>query len=271
MKHIIIMIMMLPLIGITQEAKKLEELRAKFVTGVQKRAQVKNKKIEEANEEYRKSMVAWTKGYIKALEKEKVKETKAGRLEPAMAYLAEIDKMKKLLEKPEAIVVKKPKPVVVPKTPMFPAKPSIKYGAKVAVEHTKWLTLKKGLPVYNYTKKLLWTDMSKELEGKKITQLVSGNTGIALIEVLRTGTVVIATNPTWGNPGLSGGTWLKELITEKELAAAGWKKHESWFLVSTYNKNREEKYSVWTRQCKAGEKFSIRTTKYATPIVIDMR
>ena len=79
-------------------------------------------------------------------------------------------------------------------------------------------------------------------------------------EVLASGWILVATGQkNWGDRGLSGGDWRREIQSREQLREIGWVEvgelnGGDWLLLS--------------RQCKKGEQLTVRTKKYQTAILI---
>jgi serine/threonine protein kinase len=81
--------------------------------------------------------------------------------------------------------------------------------------------------------------------------------------VQRPGIMMLGVTPRWGGGGNSEGEWKGKVTTQKELLAQGWKPLGS---LSCVDPNISHWLVFW-RPCTAGESFSLRTEKYAAPIL----
>ena len=84
-------------------------------------------------------------------------------------------------------------------------------------------------------------------------------------EVTADGPVYLAAS--WTYDGGASDEWKREALTEKQLAEAGWLKVARMDLWKT-NEAKTEPHALLRRDCKAGEKFTLRTRKYTPPLVV---
>ena len=104
-----------------------------------------------------------------------------------------------------------------------------------------------------------WHDLPPQLRQYSHSAIKS-HTGHLDFAVTSPGIVILATGQKdWGDRGLSGGDWRKEVQSRDDLRAMGW--------VEMGSLNSGE-WLVLSRKCRGAEEFHIRTKKYLTPILI---
>lgn len=87
------------------------------------------------------------------------------------------------------------------------------------------------------------------------------------------GLVWMLTTTRFRNSGGSDGNWLAELRTQSQLETDGWRiiardvQSEYGSAPPGENKSLQE-WLLFERTCKAGERFSIRTEKYQSPVIL---
>lgn len=97
----------------------------------------------------------------------------------------------------------------------------------------------------------------------------NGYLGISNFRVQRDQNVVIGVYDWKHTNDGSGGDWQKELTSPPDLAKNGWK--EIAQLKGTHSNGNPEYSKIWhfySRDCKAGETFALRSHKYQAPIVL---
>eukprot|EP00913_Durusdinium_trenchii_P013392 g12573.t1 len=75
----------------------------------------------------------------------------------------------------------------------------------------------------------------------------------------------------WGGGGNPSGGWRKELVSRAELEKQGWKEAGRITGEHTLLDGNKLPWIVFTRQCKTGEVFAIRTHKYQAPILFSAK
>lgn len=115
----------------------------------------------------------------------------------------------------------------------------------------------------------LWSDrpvtlkkVPEKYKGYRFTQHPAH--GLTLkFKVLEDGPVVLGCSSRWGStaePDVA-----KDFTTAEKLLASGWVRQvRDEVETSSY----DMQFLIFTRQCKAGEEFTLRTDKYAPPILI---
>jgi hypothetical protein len=154
-----------------------------------------------------------------------------------------------------------PQPNAVPATPT-PVEASKVVAGSITVQLNvdgRWSTLESGAQIYT-DKKVNWTAVPDDLRGRSFSAL-NHYLGKTSFEVTSGGTVLLACTERWGGGGNAGGGWKAELTTREQLEAEGWR------AVGTLEGDKM-KWVVFSRNCKAGERFTVRTEKYCAPIVI---
>lgn len=113
----------------------------------------------------------------------------------------------------------------------------------------------------------IFNDVPDHLIGRLYTKR-NGYTGAARFTVQSDQKVTVAMYE-WGheNEGNASGNWKHELTSREQMAGTGWQ--EAGELKAGHS-NRELPDTTWflyTRNCKAGESFTLRNHKYQAPIV----
>jgi hypothetical protein len=105
-----------------------------------------------------------------------------------------------------------------------------------------------------------WTSISDELKGGTI--YIGSNGGVAEIEVLDSGHILLALNYDYqGNP--SGG-WKEEAWSKAKFLSEGWRHHENLELASS----EKRKFIIVSKYCQKGTRMKLRCKKYEPPYVI---
>jgi hypothetical protein len=200
---------------------------------------------------------ALARKFLADLEALQVRLTKAGEIDRALAVKTEKEKF--MAERPAAITA----PAMVAATPR--ASPfGISQGpkqAKVEVAGAVLAPLKSGESLLGFTTKVHWTEIPDAYRGFQFTRL-GVNSETLKFKVLSDGIVDLACTTGWATPTATG--WPSEVITEAQLRRNGWHKEPGEL------KDEETNHGWWvfTRNCKAGEEFSIRNAKYRSPILL---
>jgi len=73
----------------------------------------------------------------------------------------------------------------------------------------------------------------------------------------------------WGHEhkGNASGNWQRELTSRRQLAEQGWQGLGEPGARHTDPKLSDASWFLYTRDCKAGESFTLRNHKYQAPIV----
>ncbi len=150
------------------------------------------------------------------------------------------------------------KPTAVPEKP-----------ADVAPEHCAKLDLK-GIEVRPLAiDARIWSDRDvhvtkfpEKFEGFQFTQNPAH--GLTLtFKVVTDGTVVLGCTSRWGStadPAVA-----KDFVTAQKLIDSGWVRQVRDEIETS---SSDLQYLLFTRECKAGEEFALRTDKYAPPILL---
>lgn len=99
-----------------------------------------------------------------------------------------------------------------------------------------------------------------EVEGRNYT-LMKGHKGVLRFTVIDDVPVFLAVPSDWGGGG-SRGSWYQEVVPREKLERDGWKE------IGKCSVTKFGAFTVFRRDCKADEKFAIRTHKYAPPFLI---
>ena len=134
--------------------------------------------------------------------------------------------------------------------------------AGVTVENGTWGVLTSGADCYAGSNRYQWKDVPPELENIRFSLTPNGK-GETPFTVDRSGRDFLATSTRWKSGGGGGGG--PDALDQKGLEKKGWR-HLSEFdkLANTDTGN----WMVFYKQCAAGETHSIRTEKYAAPILL---
>jgi hypothetical protein len=130
--------------------------------------------------------------------------------------------------------------------------------ATVEAQATALAPLEAGKPVYS-DRQFLFESVPKEFGGFQFTQS-KALAGLLQFRVLTDGLVYMACN---FNAGGSGGPWQKEALSDDQLRRKGWHREREAVI-----KIADEVWIIFSRECKKNEEFSIRTAKYATPMLL---
>jgi hypothetical protein len=131
--------------------------------------------------------------------------------------------------------------------------------AKVEVEGARLLPLINGEKLWS-DRNVLFRSVPSKFEGFKFTQFPAFAKTIRF-KVTSDGAVNLCVPEKWWNPRPSDAG--KDHRTEAKLVNEGWvRKRGDELGVDS------EKWVVFSRQCRAGEQFSISTAKYSSPILI---
>jgi hypothetical protein len=131
----------------------------------------------------------------------------------------------------------------------------------VNVEGGTWEALKAGAKCYasgNY----VWKDVPTELEGVRFTLLTHMN-GTTKFKVEKAGYVFLATSTRWKGGGGGGGG--PDALDQKGLEKKGWRDLPQFDKLSNTDTGQ---WMVFYKECQAGEEHSIRTEKYASPVLL---
>ena len=75
----------------------------------------------------------------------------------------------------------------------------------------------------------------------------------------------------WGGGGNPSGDWQQELVTRSQLKKRGWMQVGKLIGEPTLKNGRSVAWAIYTRRCKRGETFAIRTHKYQAPILFSAK
>ena len=127
-----------------------------------------------------------------------------------------------------------------------------------------WAPLKEGVNIYGTTEKYQWKQVPDSMNGVRFLVLPH-HSGVLNFQVQSGGVVYLATSTRWGGGGNSSGDWQDDVLLENDLRRKGWKKLRAFKKLRT---NDTGEIAVFYRNCTAGEKHSIRTEKYAAPMLL---
>lgn len=154
-------------------------------------------------------------------------------------------------------------------TPAPTAAPTAATGAKSAaklaavdVQGTVRKPLAIGANVFS-DHESRFTQIPVEFDGFSFTQN-NVHAGSLRFRVAADGLVYMACPSTFGGGG-SGGAWQRELVSEDQLRRLGWERDRRAAMKLT---DSRQSWLIFSRQCRRGEEFTIRTEKYAAPFLI---
>lgn len=131
-------------------------------------------------------------------------------------------------------------------------------------EKLDWGPLKEGVNIYAKSDRYQWNVVPEPLGGVRFL-LLPQHAGVLNFEVQSGGVVYIATSTRWDGGGNSSGGWKDEVLLEKNLRRKGWRRIQAFNELSSTDTG---KMAVFYRNCEAGEKHTIRTEKYAAPMLL---
>ncbi len=127
-----------------------------------------------------------------------------------------------------------------------------------------WRELKPGVNCYGKSERYQWETVPAELLDVRFS-LQPVHSGKLSVKVKSPGLVFIATSTRWKAGGNSSGGWLEEAMDERDLRRKGWKPLRR---IKGLTNNDNGEWRIFYRKAKAGESFSIRTEKYAAPVLL---
>ena len=149
--------------------------------------------------------------------------------------------------------------------------PSTRLGDLTVLHVLKIADLKSGatLPLGNGEHR--FDDIPDYLKGRRFTRR-GGYQGILRFRVEKAQRVYFAVyGADWGGGGNDSGGWKKELVTRQQLKKQGWRVAGKLVGEHTLIDGNRLAWIVYTRECKAGETFAIRTHKYQAPILFSAK
>lgn len=153
---------------------------------------------------------------------------------------------------------------VAQKKPIEVAKPGDTRQAKVDIENVNLELFKKGGQVYGDTDKYTWEVIPERFAGYRFSRPKDRYIAFLRFKVISDGSVYIACTNRWADGG-NDGPWKNEVISQEQLESQGWKPVQ---VESARALNESHSWVFFSRDCKAGESFAIRTEKYASPLVL---
>ncbi len=143
----------------------------------------------------------------------------------------------------------------------FPDKPETPLGEKtlagVEAADTSLTPLRKDEAVFSDRDTYRWIVLPAQFEGYQFTRS-KAHAGTLRFKVLSDGLVYMACTSRFAEP-------TGDIVDEKLLQRKGWKRLGKTALKAT---NEDSEWLVFSRECRAGEEFSVRTEKYAAPILL---
>ena len=121
--------------------------------------------------------------------------------------------------------------------------------------------LEKGVKLYTESE-YIWLNIPEAYAGMKFAQPKHKHQAITTFSVQTDGIVYVAFASNWEE---KDGNDKDDIASQQDMERQGWKPLKSGHLVSD---ERGYDWLVHARQCKAGESFTLRTTKYCAPIVL---
>jgi hypothetical protein len=199
--------------------------------------------------------------YLADLEALQVRTTKAGEIDRALLVKTEKERFAA-----ERAAKAPPVPAAPPATAVTPAAaprpaatPSgFTLGPKLAsieAQDRILSPLSVGEPVLSDSNKVHWTVVSKDFAGYRYTRGKGSNPFLSF-KVLTDGLVYSASRLPFVGNATNG------IMTEQQLRNGGWHKENAELASS------ECGWVIFSRNCKAGETFNLRTAKYQGPILL---
>jgi hypothetical protein len=129
----------------------------------------------------------------------------------------------------------------------------------------EFVALQGDVPVSTDDRYFHWSNIPTEFKGFRFLRNREQQ-GTTKFQITSPGIVLVAViGPRYS--GNSGGGWQKEIVTQKDLEAQGWR--EIGKLDSRFKDNSNALgWVVFARDCKKGESFSYRTEKYVAPVLL---
>ncbi|MEC5127813.1 hypothetical protein VSU19_13690 [Verrucomicrobiales bacterium BCK34] len=127
-----------------------------------------------------------------------------------------------------------------------------------------WRELKRGVDCYGMSDRYQWETVPEELSDVRFS-VQPMHSGELRVKVKSAGLVFIATSTRWKGGGNSSGDWLENAMDERGLRRAGWRPLRQ---IKEFSNNDTGEWKVFYRNAEAGESFSIRTEKYAAPVLL---
>lgn len=90
----------------------------------------------------------------------------------------------------------------------------------------------------------------------------SGVTGVAIVNVHRGTKLFVAAS--WAYDGNASGQWTEERWMKEDFKKAGWQEIGT---VEILHRGNEQEHVLFSRHCKKGERFRLRSRKYGAPFV----
>ena len=139
----------------------------------------------------------------------------------------------------------------------------LKYATFANSDQLKWAPLKGG-DIYGTTDRYQWEQVPESLRGVRFLVLPH-HSGVLNFKVQSDGLVYMATSTRWNGGGNSSGDWKGEVLLERDLRRKGWRRLRAIKELSTTDTGE---IAVFYRYCESGETHSIRTEKYAAPMLL---
>ncbi|MDF1741128.1 MAG: hypothetical protein P1U86_18340 [Verrucomicrobiales bacterium] len=127
-----------------------------------------------------------------------------------------------------------------------------------------WRELKRGVNCYGKSERYQWETVPKELSDVRFS-VQAIHAGELTVRVKSAGLVFIATSTRWKGGGNSSGDWMEDAMDQRDLRRAGWRTLRR---IQGLTNNDTGEWKVFYRKAEAGESFSIRTEKYAAPVLL---
>ena len=133
--------------------------------------------------------------------------------------------------------------------------------AKVEIDETNIIPLSPGEKVWS-DRTVTITKVPARFKGFNFTQHHAHGLSLTF-KVLNDGVVYLGCSARWGttaDPDVA-----RDFETAKTLTAKGWVRKDRFDVDTTAH---DMQFEIFERPCKAGETFTIRTDKYAPPILL---
>ena len=126
--------------------------------------------------------------------------------------------------------------------------------------------LKRNARLFGNRDEYYWLEIPPELKGALFFQSADCHQGILQFNVLKPGTVLIATTNRWLE---KGGVYGKEHVSRKQFEEDGWRQVTT--MRSFESAEVTLTWTVYAKHCESGESYSYQTEKYIAPILIVAR
>ncbi len=131
-----------------------------------------------------------------------------------------------------------------------------------------FLPLREGARLYKDFE-YQWMHIPAYLDKMSFLQSPSAYQGVTKFEIEKSGVLLLAVTSRWKDSGNPGGDWMDKVTSREDFLEQGWRKlgrlHQT---TRTPGEECGYHWDVYTRECRQGETFDLRTEKYAAPIIL---